>query len=215
MSCSSAFSFYLHLSVWSWEQQLSAVVLKGCFMCEHPSGSSPAFLVRGLLWVWVPARLSSACAGCRPLGGGCAWCRGDQSLHWMCGRASSLLGDCHSPVGGRVCPPVVGVGASRCSSQSWCEAGGTGAPLLGKELLRVSPQELSDGMCDSCDATRHPECVPAKSTVTGAAPTQAHLRCSRAGNQLRFRPHLCMWEPTESTAAGAVLTGSSGDACTL
>ena len=54
---------------------------------------------------------------------GCDWCYDDQSLHWMPSRASSLLCVCHSPVGGRVCSPHVGVEAHRSVCELWCEVG--------------------------------------------------------------------------------------------
>ena len=70
----------------------------------------------------------------------CVWWCCDQSLHWMLGRASSLLCGCHSPVRGRVCSPVVRVEAPRSGSKLQCEVGGTGALSLGKELLCILPQ---------------------------------------------------------------------------
>ena len=91
--------------------------------------------------------LSLGCAGCHPLDRGCDWCCSDHSLHWMLGRASSLLCGCHSPIGGRVCTPVVGEEAPRSSSKLWCEVVRTGALLLGKGPLHIPPQDLSTGMC--------------------------------------------------------------------
>ena len=53
--------------------------------------------------------LSSECHGYYTLSGGCDWCCGVQSLHWMLGGASSLLHGCHAPVGGEIRSSVAGV----------------------------------------------------------------------------------------------------------
>ena len=91
-------------------------------------------------------------------------CCGDQSLHWMLGGASSLLCGCHSPVGSRVCSPVVGVEAPRSSSKLQCEVGRTGMLSLGKGSLCIFLQELSTRTCNSVmsPATR---CVRPQSTI--------------------------------------------------
>ena len=68
---------------------------------------------------------------------------GDQSLQWILSRASSLLCGCHSPVGDRVCSPVVGVEAPRYISKLLqCEIGKTGVLPLGEKPLPIPPQEL-------------------------------------------------------------------------
>ena len=67
----------------------------------------------------------------------------------MLGRASSLICGCHSPLGGRVCSPLVGVEAPRSGSKLHSEIGGTGLLPLGKEPPSVLLQELFTGTCDS------------------------------------------------------------------
>ena len=62
-------------------------------------------------------------------------------------KAFSLLCGCHSPVGGRVCSPLVGVEDPRSVSELRCEIGGTGACLVGEEPLSIPPQELSTREC--------------------------------------------------------------------
>ena len=71
----------------------------------------PVLLLWGLVLVWMPARLSSECAGHYPLDKGYDCHCGAQSRCWMLGGASSLLCGSHYPVGGRFCSPVVGVEA--------------------------------------------------------------------------------------------------------
>ena len=51
--------------------------------------------------------------------------------------AGFALPGCHSPLGDRVCSPVVGVQAPRSSSNLWCEVGGTGVFPLQEESLPV------------------------------------------------------------------------------
>ena len=57
----------------------------------------------------------------------------------MPSRASSLLCVCHSPVGGRVCSPLVGVEAHRSVCELWCEVAG--------ESLSIPPQAVSTENC--------------------------------------------------------------------
>ena len=87
------------------------------------------------------------CVGRYSLDRGCDLCCGDQSLHWMLSRASSLLCGCHSPVRGKVCSPDVRVEAPRSVSELWCEVGGTQTLPLGDEPLSIPLQELSTGKC--------------------------------------------------------------------
>ena len=51
--------------------------------------------------------------------------------------------DCHSPVKGRACSPVIGVEAPRSISELWCEVGRTRALLLGDKPLSSPHLELS------------------------------------------------------------------------
>jgi len=71
----------------------------------------------------------------------------------MLGRAASLLCGFHSPVGGRVCSPVVGVKNPRSGFKLQCEVGRSGVLLLGKKPLCIPPQGLSTGDMQFCDAT--------------------------------------------------------------
>ena len=65
----------------------------------------------------------------------------------MLSGASSLFYGCQSPVGGRICSPVVGVDAPRSTSELRCEVGRSGTLPLGEELLSIPPQELSTREC--------------------------------------------------------------------
>ena len=58
-----------------------------------------------------------------------------------------MLCGCHSPVGGRVCSPVVGVEAPRSISELRCKGGRTAVLPLGEEPLSVPPQALSIQSC--------------------------------------------------------------------
>lgn len=64
--------------------------------------------------------------------------------------ASSLLCGCHNLVRHRVCSPVVGVEVPTFGSQLRREVSGTGALLLGKELLHIPPQGLPTGDVRFC-----------------------------------------------------------------
>ena len=85
----------------------------------------------------------------------------------MLGGAASLLYACHSPVGGRVCSPIVGVKNPRSGFKLHCEVGRSGVLLLGKKPLCIPPQGLSTGDMQFCDAAHHPVCVPTKSAAAG------------------------------------------------
>ena len=115
--------------------------------------------------------LFSLCAGHYPLDRGCEWCCGDQSLHQMLSRTSSLLCGCHCPVGGRVCSRGVGVEAPRSVSELQCEVGGTETFPLGEEPLSIPPPELSthQEVCSVVSPVSH--CVGSQSTLPLALPS--------------------------------------------
>lgn len=82
-----------------------------------------------------------------PLKGVCGWWCGDQSLHWILSKTSSVLCGCHSPVRGRVCSPTVGIEAPRSVSNPKCGVGQTGMLPLGEEPLNFPLLELPNGEC--------------------------------------------------------------------
>ena len=158
------------------------------------------FGVTAVFWYGCLPCLSSDLAGHHPLDMGYDWCCDDQSLHWMLGRASSLLCGCHSPIESRVCLPVVGVEAPRSSSKLHCEVGGTGALPLGKELLHIPLQGLSTGTGTLCHHLLPSACAH-KIHCCWHCPRPC-LRCGNAGNQLRFQPCFCLCAPTKPAAPG-------------
>ena len=165
------------------------MVLKGCiylgaFLCSLLWVQY--FWFEGSFWYGCLPCLSSGCVSHYPLDRGWDWCCGDQSLHWMLGRAFSLLCGCHSPVGGRVYSPVVDIEAPWSVSELQCEMGGTGALLLGKSHSILLPRICPLG-CVPCDIICHPFHALRKYTVVGIT-----LGCSSAvgtGNWLsQFSP---------------------------
>ena len=81
--------------------------------------------------------LSSVYAGHSPLERGCDWRCGDQNLHWILSRVSSLLCGCHCPVKGRVCCLLVGMEAPRSISELKYEVGAIGTLPLREEPLSI------------------------------------------------------------------------------
>ena len=78
--------------------------------------------------------LSSVYAGHYPLERWCDWPCGDQNLHWILSRVSSLLCGCHCPVKGRVFCLLVGMEAPRSISELKYEVGAIGTLPLERSL---------------------------------------------------------------------------------
>ena len=78
--------------------------------------------------------LSSVYAGHYPLERWCDWRCGDQNLHWILSRVSSLLCGCHCPVKGRVFCLLVGMEAPRSISELKYEVGAIGTLPLERSL---------------------------------------------------------------------------------
>lgn len=134
------------------------------------------------------------CAGHYALDKGCNWCCGDQNPHWTLSRASSLPCGCLSTVGSRVCSPVVKVEASRTISALQCEAGGTGALLLGEEPWTIPSLEPSTGDCalwchvlPQGSGTKYIHCC---STVLSPTLTMGIQAISRGIPQMQFSQSL-------------------------
>ena len=86
--------------------------------------------------------LSSVYAGHYPLERWCDWPCGDQNLHWILSRVSSLLCGCHCPVKGRVFCLLVGMEAPRSISELKYEVGAIGTLPLERSLWVF--------LCQSC-----------------------------------------------------------------
>ena len=81
-------------------------------------------------------------AGHYPLERWCDWPCGDQNLHWILSRVSSLLCGCHCPVKGRVFCLLVGMEAPRSISELKYEVGVIGTLPLREEPLSIPLPEL-------------------------------------------------------------------------
>ena len=93
--------------------------------CPYIDSVSVVCLWKGYSWYACQSCFSSMCAGHYLLKKRCDCYCGVQSLDQMLDGASSLLHGCHSPVGGGICSPVVGlqaliVGFDKCVPISAC-----------------------------------------------------------------------------------------------
>ena len=118
--------------------------------------------------------------------------------HWMLSRASCLLCNCHSPVGDKVCFPVIAVEAPKLVSELWYEVGGNGVLLLGVQPLCMPPQKLSTRKWALwCSLL----CALTKYTVVGTTldPTSVEEYRPSPWISLRFCAHKTNWgDPPQS-----------------